>query len=342
MTGLSEIPRARFARRRFLAGLAGVPLVLRTALHAAERVGWGLEVEHLPRVFTSRSRELTANVCGLLGSADAVEYRLNDDPWRVWSTPNPPSPRTPAGRFTIELPVEGLRSGANKLALRAGGREIMRSFRYDPDPVRLPLLADWCDPSDLDVQDGAWECRDTDRGRIARPVPGTEDYDRLVLATGAFAGPRRVVGEMTFRSAPIPGRPFGFGLIPLWAGHLEDTDTRPRRGWRFGIAWYYSNWSGFGVEVSEKVGAARFRSVDRRVPAALEPGQTWRLVGEARPGAEGWRVSLSFSEASRPAEVFTTELEAPEAYAPVRDAYAVALVAHRAQVEFGPVRVEAL
>lgn len=329
-------------RRRFLHRAAVTSLALGLRRACAAPVGSALRVDHLPRVYGRRVDELTANVCGRYDQSVGLEYRVNEGVWTSWRPPEAGSPRTPAGRFTIEVPAADLHVGPNRFAVRSGSREIERDFTYVAKPVSLPATSDWTDPAQLDVQDGQWEIAHDGRGNVVRPVPGTEDYDRLLLATGMFAGARRVECEMTFKTAPLAGRPFGFGLIPLWAGHRENEAVRPRRGWRFGIAWYYSNWSGFGVEGSDKLGAAKPRSLDVRSPTDLRRGSRWHLVSEAKPTGAGWKLGLAYSQIGANAASHTVEVEIPGDLLPGDREYSVALVAHRAQVEFGPVRVRAL
>lgn len=335
--------------------------LLRLALGAvvlaavAGAVGFGLwwsqppllEIDHAPVLFTRRGGDLSANLCGRAFRYADLRYQVNGGDWQPLVQEDP---RAPKPWWTVELLGQELRTGVNEVVLEASalGRSTRREtlvFDYDDTPVELPLTQDWSGA--LDVQDGQWETLEVDGARHVRPVPGTEYYDRMILATGAFAGGRRVETEVTFRSF----RPWetwcGFGVITMWGGH-HDQGHRPRRGWRYAIAWYmkpYGMWCEFSDKAADGQRHDAFAGETWPEP---EPGSRWSLIAECWPELDAQGNHLRHRQRMKLWPAGTPEPTAWLSVAERGDArvppgeYAVALVAHECQAEFGPVRVQAL
>ena len=310
-----------------------------------------IEVLHAPDRYERRAGDFAASLTGRL-SADvrSAEYRLADGPW-VSIAQGPPR-ATPPG-FTIELLPEDLGVGRNALELRAAGpggriQTLRHAFDYDPTPIDLPREIDWARAGALDVQDGAWEVIEDAAGVAwVRPLPGTEDYDRIVVVTGAFPGGRRVETSVVFR-APPERRGWGFGLFPLWGGQPDPDPVRPRRGWRFGLIWYSSTHGGIGTEFSEKIGGAEPAWVGSYRDFSLVPDTVYRIVSETRPVRDGagalraWRQRFKWWRQDEVEPTYWLDVE-DRAGAEMPDGeYGVCLFTLRTAVEFGPVRVSPL
>jgi len=335
-------------RRTFLAAsaLAGATLV------------WGcshptstgsITLYHLPKRFSRRGDDLTANITGRLEEGTHASYRLNGGPWREIQHGGP---RNPEPFFTIEIPAHELETGRNELELRCNVSEsceppLRVRFEYDPSPIDLPLTVNWRN-ADLNVDDGAWETFEENGQWRVRPRPGFEDYDRVLIATGAFAGGRRVRTDMQFLEHSVPGRPYGFGVLPMWGGRPDDRSDGPRRGWSFSLCWYYSTYHGIGSEFSYKVGDGGPEWASTYQDFVLEPGRRVFLDIEVWPEStkegRGFRYVQRFRlrrDESAPWGKWLTLTDTVSGTLP-RGEYAVALVAHRCQVNFGPILVEAL
>ena len=311
-----------------------------------------IEILHLPKQFSRRADELSANVSGRYASnLEQLRYQVNGGDWITFS---PKGPRVPEPLFTLEMKAEDLKVGANELIIEAtpkrGEPEITTlSFDYVADPVALPMTIDWSevDAQQLDVQDGLWDTFSTDSGWRVRPKPGYEDYDRLLNITGAFPGGRRIETDLTLRSNDEEDL-YGLGVLPMWGGHPDDEGMRPRRGWIFGIAWFYSYYKGVGAEFSYKPGKEKpdwvsaYRNYNRDID------KTYRLISECFPEVDEagnhlrYRLRMKWfvdGEAEPDDWVEVADSEG----APVPEGeYSVALLAHRCQVEFGPVKVTAV
>ena len=295
-----------------------------------------LALEHAPASFERRSGDLSANFCGRYVGAGPLRYRLNEAPWLDYDPRLVTNPRTPGDRFTLEFGSDDLVPGSNVVHLRAGDESRSLRFHYDDARVFLPREVDWRD-APLDVQDGAWERFENGDETFVRPVPGTEGYDRVINLTGAFEGARRIEFDVVFRRETEPGRLFGFGVLPLWGGH-RDTDVLPRRGWRYGIAWYYSKQQGIGVETSDKLGGDDYTAATSYEKFALVEGTRYRVVSEAHREDDGWRLRMKWWAAEEAEPRDWIELDDHGKRLPHGE-YSVALVAHRCQAEFGSVRI---
>ncbi len=308
-----------------------------------------LDVGNVPERYGPRSGALTANVTGALTRhARSAEWSLNGGPWQPVGRG---FPRALAGAFVIEMAPEALRIGENRLALR--GRAWLRppeertvSFRYDPTPVALPLKFDWGAES-LEAQDGIWERLKVAEEWRVRPRPGTEEYDRLLLLTGAFPAGRRIRAEATLRSHDR-ALPWGFGVISLWGGHADDGTERPRRGWRFALTWYYSYQNSVGQEFSTKEGGSPAAWVNGYRNFVPKVGVTYRMLVECWSEEDPQGTRRRHLQRSK---WWAAGEDEPGSWMTLRDDegaplprgdYACGLLAHRCQVEFGPVSIEAM
>ena len=263
------------------------------------------------------------------------------------------SPRTPGNDFVLEVPAQDLLLGINELNVEltsflGSTRTVGRSFLYDTEAPSLPLEVTWNGTQALEVQDGFWEKIDVGEETRVRPVPGSEDYDRLLLVTGAFTEGRRIEVEATFRSRMEGAKHYGFGVIPFWGGHNDNQLKSPRRGWTYGIAWYYSTGGGLGLEFSHKIADRPHDTVKSYRPYQVETGKTYQIEIEGWPEKDEagnharyvLRMRWREKGLSEPGEWM--ELEDNDPAALPFGGYAVALVAHRTQVEFGPIVIAPL
>ncbi len=308
-------------------------------------------IHHAPSTFGARAGAFTLNVTGRLAwRATAASWRLDDGP----SHPLRHSPpRVPVPEFVVEIPPDGLEPGVHRLVIEATAplrpaerRELV--FRYDPTPPAATVVRRWEPAEELDVQDGSFQrLRGADGRWWVRPVPGSEGWDRTIVASGAFAGARRVTTRLVFRYAVAERGRFGFGVFPLWGGRPEAGDVRPARGWRFGLLWYYGVLRAVGTGFSERIGDGPDVWVTNYRNFALEPGRVYLLRTEAwpEPAARGrtrwWVRAKWWPEGSPEPDVWLAVSD--DQGAPLADLpYGVALFAHYSQVEFGETVVEPL
>lgn len=309
--------------------------------------GRAIELVHAPRRFSRRAGHLSANFCGLIdGAACDFRYRVNDGDWRPLGQG---APRVEPANFTIEIEADELRAGENLLTIEApgrGARHQSHPFVYDPAPVALPFTIDWFE-YDLEAQDGIWEKIPAAGGWRVRPAPGFEGYDRILMVAGAIAGGRRVETDVVFHR-PVglgPGvEDWGFGVFPLWGGHPGAPDERPRSGWVCGVGWYFSLNGGIGVQIGQRYPGEEVHKTHVAEPFEPRPGMKYALTVEAyaETGAAGqhqWRLRLKWRAADGTASDGWIEMLDTEPYPLPPGEYAVALIAHRCQVEFGPVTV---
>jgi hypothetical protein len=307
-----------------------------------------LEVRHAPERFARRTGDLSANLRGVAFEWADLRYRVNAGTWRPIALETSTTPRS---QWTIELLPGTLREGPNRVDIEAsapGRRSVFETvrFEYDGSLPSLPLLQDWSEP--LDVQYGLWEVVEDDGVRRVRPVPSTEGYDAIALASGSFPGGRRVETEIIFRSFPTSAMWAGFGVLTMWGGHNEPGDHRPRRGWEYAVAWYmkpYGAWCEFSTRSGDGQRHDAFAGETWPEP---EPDSRWSLVAEAWPETDArgnhlnhrQRMKLWPAGEPEPAEWLETA-ERGDARLPPGE-YAVAVVALEAQVEFAPLRISAL
>lgn len=340
-------------RRRFVAAAIALALILAVSGYTATRLLDAaplVEIAHAPSTYARRAADFTANITGRVSErAGSVEYRVNDGAWRPVEND---TARVPRPLLTIEMAAAELKPGDNAVAIRAtatGRREVVEHrFRYDDGPVALPRIVRWSPGMELDAQDGSWEVFDAAGQWRVRPKPGQEGYDRILVVTGAFTGGRRITTDMVFHGPSTPGKPYGFGVLPLWGGRPAVAKHTLRQGWTFSLGWYYSHYEGAGMEFSTKRDDADPQWVSTYRSVALRPGIPYRVTIEVWPetGPDGrhrhFRQRMTWQAADEPSgdqpmEVIDT------AGAPLPEGeYAVALVAHRSRMDFGPVTIEAI
>lgn len=311
-----------------------------------------VEIVHVPETYARRAGDFTANVIGWLApNARGARFRLNGGPWRELV---PVPKRNFGGQFTIELAAEQLEPGAesNRIEIEAGAllrpnARTERLFGYDPSPVELPLTIEWSD-ADLDSQDGFWEVVTTDRGARVRPRPGAEGYDRILAVSGAFPQGRRIRSDVVFRAPAEGKREWGFGIFSLWGGHPDDGTHWPRRGWSFAMGWYWTKPGGVGGEISFKRGSERAKWVNTYRDYEIRPDVVYNMLFEVYPQRDAAGRHLFYrqrfkwwAEDEEPPAHWMKLTDVEGAVIPETE-YAVALMAYNCQVDFGPVRIEAI
>ena len=334
--------------------------LLKTLLARKGRAQARLTCQGLPTRVMRRSGHVTLNICGLAASGKTiVEMRVNDGPWqRVGRGP----PRAPGNSFVGEVKSEALQLGRNLIQIRSKARTGWShleplSFLYDDKPHPMPFTVEWR-TAQLDVQDGQWETYDAgDVGRV-RTVAGHEGYDRIVLASGTFSGGRRVETDLVVERPVLEGRnqPHGVGVLPLWGGHCDEQEPAvsgaPRRGWCYGLAWFYSQaksdgGSGIGIELAHKIGNGPTQWCNTYRAWQLETNRKYRVVAEARPTSDakgahsGFRQRMKWWLDSDPEPQRWLELAEAKSVLPDLE-YAVGLLAHRVRASFGPVVISPL
>lgn len=303
-----------------------------------------LELHHLPETFARRTDHLSANICGIALPLVRLEYRLNG---QAWHEVRRRRPRVPWPHFTVEILPTELKAGRNLVEIRASAparprKSIAREFVYDDTPFRLPVLKTWED-ADLDVQDGGWEAfAAPDGSHRVRPRPGTEGYDRILAVTGVFSSARRVETDVTFHHRVRPD--FGFGVLTLWGGHPDPEGGRPRRGWLYGLAWLATYEGGVASEFSSKWGPAKRTDSLGVLPHEAVPGKRYAVIAEVWPvldpkgGHDHFHQRVKWWAHGDPEP--DTWIEATDGDAKIgHREYAVALLAHNCQADFGPVRI---
>ncbi|NIR49297.1 hypothetical protein GWO43_12425 [candidate division KSB1 bacterium] len=309
-----------------------------------------LQVLHVQDTYSRRADDFTVNVTGLLSpGTQAARYRINDSDWFPIRQDQL---RVPEPFFTIELFADQLKKGANVLHIAAGSESalpdttVSLQFNYDPQPVSLSQIQNWDSP-ELDVYDGHWERVPQSNGTWrVRPKPGFEGYDRILIVCGAFAGGRRIETDVTFRHR-VGSKPYGFGILSLWGGSPDDPGVAPRRGWNFGLAWYYSMGAGLGLFYSYKHGDDHPQSLSTYQEFRPQKNQRYHLIVEAWPeesesGMVRFRQRMKWWNHESPESPKWIELADSKRILSPGDEFAVALLAHRCQVEFGPVFVSPL
>ncbi|BAU63263.1 hypothetical protein STA3757_06230 [Stanieria sp. NIES-3757] len=322
-----------------------------------------------PKHFSRRHGYLTANICGYLTpKAKYAQFKLNDG---LWHKLPQGKPRAPGYLFTIELKEEELLVGKNTLTIEATNKKdqpeiTYLTFDYDPTPISLPIKIDWAVNSELESQDGYWETVSINNNWRVRPKPKFEEYDRILNVTGAFAGGRRVETDLIFRNTGWLGwrgvRDYGFGILPLWGGHVDPEEIYPRRGWSFGIAWFYAPRRGLKNQQAPfleagfayKNGGKRNQAVGNSLPFEPKTGIRYFIISECFPevDSEGkhrcWRQRLKWwaEGESEPEEWIesTDEIITKQGNQNLLPSgeYAVALLTYRTQVDFGSVTVTPL
>ena len=304
----------------------------------------------MPPSFLNKADGITLNIHGKLNEFVSIEhYRINNRQ-RIQSRTG--SPRLNENEFVIEFLAEDLNAGENILNvtivnLLGSKRQVELVFNYDSTPPKLPVLINWTNTS-LESQDGQWEKVKKGGQVLVRPVPGTEGYDRILLASGAFKGSRRVESIVTFVKGAKSNKLFGFGIIPLWGGHADSTRNSPRRGWKYGLGWYYSKEKGIGVEFSDKVDDEKHITLSKYTKFKPIPGKRYKIVIDSKQilSARGEHLTyfqtMTWTRLDSNQPPISVELY-DKRNEPFGDfQYSVALLAHRAQVEFNSVTISVL
>ena len=350
----SRIKTKKYTRRTFLqtSALASAGVLLHGCITQPKEPL--VEVWHLPKRFSRRSGELTANVCGTLSSqVKQARYQLNNSKWLDIVQAEP---RVPKPLFTIEMREEDLRPGTNDLKIevsteRGEPETTSLAFEYDPKPISLPVKVEWSN-ADLEVQDGYWETFAADNGEWrVRPKPGFESYDRILDVTGAFPGGRRVETDLIFRSSELEDtdlKIYGFGILPMWGGHKDQVGVSPRRGWIYSIAWFHPYRTGGGVEFGYKDGDAPKKWVDSYRQFEPEAGVRYFIKAESWPELDETgkhlyhKQRMKWWKEGEPESDLWIEVTDKEGAPLPPEEYAVALIAHECQVDFGPVTVTSI
>ncbi|MDY6938751.1 MAG: hypothetical protein SWY16_13890 [Cyanobacteriota bacterium] len=354
MTNLMYPAPSKYTRRRF---------IQTSALAAAGAIAYGcatdsseplVQIFHRPQRFSRRAGELSANIYGSLADkVDLARYQLNGG---TWHDVGRGGKRVPEPAFVIEMKENELNAGTNTLAIEAQPRRgesetVSLEFAYDPQPIALPVKPDWS-KDELEVQDGYWEAFSSDGDSSpgewrVRPKPGFEDYDRLLCVTGAFAGGRRIETDLIFRSTDFPRR-CGFGVLPLWGGHKDPEDFSPRRGWIYSIAWFHPYRQGGGVEFGYKNGDAPRTWVDSYRQFEPEPNVRYFITAECWSEKDEtgqhrcYRQRMKWRKDGEADSDTWIELRDIEGCPLPEREYAVALIAHFCQVDFGQTVVSAM
>jgi hypothetical protein len=308
-----------------------------------------LEIYNPPETFGRRRGELTANISGkafLL--TNTLRYSVNGEEWidirREY-------PRSEKPYFTIEIEGKTLFEGENTVHIEANAPLRKKTlehvtFTYDPSVIPDSLSVDWSEKP-LDVQEGRWDTIQVQNEFRVRPSPGHEAYERILLVCGAFPGSRRVETDVTFREA-IGQKAFGFGVIPLWGGHPDERGYRPRRGWIYGLGWYYSRHDGTGVEFSTKYGPEQRTDLMKYKTYRIQPDVRYTVIVEgiqntdAEKNHRSYTLRMKWWPSGEPEPKNWFELSDCEGVSLPEQEYAVALLAHFCQVEFGSVRIKRL
>lgn len=340
------LPQRPWTRREFLRRTGAAALALGVGCRPQDAPA--IQVFHAPARVSRRTPDLGATVCGAFAPRTREKaYRINEGSWLPIINDDL---RVPEPLFTIEASSDDLHVGRNTLDIRGvrDGETVSRTveFEYDPSPIALPLTVDWAQ-EDLAVADGHWEVVENRDGTWVRPVPGSELYDRLLLVAGAFPQGRRIDLDLVYR-ADVGSRLYGFGMLSLWGGRPDQPRVTPRRGWSFGLAWYYSRYQGVGSEFSYKFGAEEPRWASTYRDLSLEPGVPYHVAVEVWPERDDegtllrYRQRMQWTPRDRESSFPWLELTDVEG-APLPDGeYGVALIAHRSQVEFGSVTIQPL
>ncbi|NEP13495.1 MAG: hypothetical protein F6K14_25475 [Symploca sp. SIO2C1] len=345
-----KIKIKKYTRRTFLqtSALATAGVVLHGCMTQSNDEPL-VEVLHLPKRFSRRSGELSANICGTLSSqVKQAKYQLNNGDWLDIVQAKP---RVPEPLFTIEMRAEELRPGTNNLKIEAStdrGQPETTSleFEYDPDPIKLPVKAEWSN-ADLEVQDGYWETFSENGEWRVRPKLGFEQYDRILSITGSFPEGRRVETDLIFRDSGEE-TVYAFGILPMWGGHLDEVGISPRRGWIYSIAWFDPHRGGGGVEFGIKDGDAPRKWVDSYRQFKVEAGVKYFITAESWPVLDEAGEHLHYVQRMKwwqegePESDQWLELTDVEGCPMPVGEYAVGLVAHRCQADFGPVTVTSI
>ncbi len=316
-----------------------------------------IQIFHLPETYSRRTDNFSANITGSFAPlsrrlpflVSSSRYRINDSDWRDFPH-NSPVFRMPAPLLTIEIPQADLHEGNNNITIEAtsplrSSHTIIRSFNYDPSPIKLPLAVSW-EKADLEAQDGYWETVQIDDQWRVRLKPGFEQYDRMLVVTGAIPGGRRITTDAILRKSI--GDQFGFGVLSMWGGHPDNWTRLPRRGWDFALSWYWGRTESYGNEISYKFAEQPPQWINSYSNYTPEIGVKNHLVMEVieQRNADGSHNSYLhrckwWPEGGKEPKNWT-ETVVHDGFALLGKEFAVCLLCFWCQVDFGPVHIEAL
>ena len=312
-----------------------------------------LAINHLPETFMRRQGDWTININGQLSPlVTELRFKVNDGNWKTYRQG---SRRTPKPLFVMEFRDSELNAGVNKLQVEAKrwpqkkAEQFEYSFNYDRSEIALPVVRTWKGVNDkqLEVEDGWWETFERDGQWRVRPKIGHEGYDRILIITGASAKWRRIETDVIFHY-DTGGASHGFGLLPLWAGHPDEPDYCPGRGWSFGLAWYWSRFEGVGNEFSYKYAQQPPAWVNSYRDMTLAVGKSYSVIIETGPlrnpdgSHQAYELKMKWWLQDQPEPANWIVLIDIEGAAIPPGEYGVAIHAHNCQVDFGPVIVTAL
>ena len=279
-----------------------------------------------------------------------IRYRLNHG---SWVDLHHTEPRTPWPFFTVELSSAELRSGNNVVAFQvyAPARSVLKrqiSFSYKSDLIKLPIIQSW-EKADLVMDEGHWETFQSDGIWRVRPKPGYEGFDRVLIVSGAIPEGRRIETDLVFRHrVKFEEHGYGFGIFAMWGGRPDDHNIQPRRGWNFGLGWYWDRYKGVGCEFSYKFGGKPPSWVNSYRNLELRRNTKYFVVIECWPEEksdgqhERYRMRMKWWPADKTEPDEWLELTDAEGSPIPPGEYGVALMAYYSQVDFGPVVIKPL
>jgi chitodextrinase len=283
------------------------------------------------------------NILGHASDPDGllwIAYRVNDGAWvsPVAYAPdwNPRLARY--GDFNIELDRLALSPGQHVVTIRAAdrlGNESMRAVEVDVVGTTvwpLPFETDWSSGiwQSAQVVDGLWT---VDSGGARTAVPG---YDRLLAIGDETWSSVDVTVPVTIHSIDPTTPHAGVGIAAGWRGH--EGEDRPRLEWPLGaLCFYYRDrvTDPYQLWLVQYPEWPYFFQTDGR-PNRLELATPYMFRFEARPvdplhsrySCKVWPVGDPEPTDWDVSAVLATR------------AGSVLLVAHHADVTFGPVNIE--
>lgn len=293
------------------------------------------------------------NVLGRVHRADdldRLEARLNGGAARALSVGADRRRLVAKGDFNVELDVDELEPGSNRLVLVASytdGFETMREVevvRHDGPPAELPLTIDWerdgLVNQHTQIVDGRWEhngryvtTRELGYDRlIGIGDVRWRDYDVLVPV---------VVHAMEARAYGWPSVHTGVGIVMRWKGHSNWGGDRHASGQpRFGpgpygaIGWW-TTWADEGehlnfFDVDLGVMDRLARHLHLNAPYLLRVRVSTRDDGRSIYRLKAWEES-----AKEPTEWDVSSISPVNAL----DSGSLLLGAHETAASFGPVEI---
>ena len=245
-----------------------------------------------------------------------------------------------AGDFNAEIPVSQLRQGLNIVEFKTrdrAGNEIAQTVKlfYQPNKTwPLPYIAHWQDARNsgelqriAQVVDGLWEVK---QDQLSIVEPG---YDRIVAIGDRSWQDYQVETSVTIDEY---GKRYGIGVILRWNGHSDDpfVTRNPRSGWfplgaigwfRNGrLAIYGNRWQTSSRQVIRpKPDATYMLKMQVHTLSNGRPLYRLKVWPKGKPEPKRWSL-VARGRRSDPKQG------------------SMALVAHRARVSFGDVKITPL